>query len=52
MIDNFVVQQVLNYPLIEYKQLKISYTSLREKWSVDELISINVKEHRLNHKKR
>lgn len=52
MIDDFVVHQVLNSLLIEYKQLKISYTALRHKWSMNELISACVSEEgRVNHKK-
>lgn len=38
MTDDFVVHCVLDSLLMEYKQLKVSYNVLREKWSIDELI--------------
>lgn len=44
MTDDFVVPQFLNSLAIEYEQLEISYTLLRDKWSIHELISVCVHE--------
>lgn len=50
--DGFFVHQVLASLQINYKQLKFSYTSLRDKWSIDELISVYLQgKDRMNHKR-
>lgn len=50
MPDDFVIHQVLNSLSIEYEQLKISYIALRDNWSIDELITVCVREEdKMNH---
>lgn len=34
--DDFVVHRVFESLSLEYKQLKVFYSTLREKWSIDE----------------
>lgn len=47
MTDNFVIHYVLNSLTVEYEQLKVSYTVLREKWSIDKLVFVCAQPKRL-----
>lgn len=52
MTDVFVIHHMLDSSPLEYKKLKASYTALREKWNINELISVHVQEEdRLNREK-
>lgn len=44
MSDYFIDYRVLDSLSVDFKQLKVSCTALREKWRIDELISVCVQE--------
>lgn len=44
MLDDLVVHRVLDSLSIDFKQLKVFYIALIEKWSIDELIKVFVQE--------
>lgn len=41
---DFVIHHVLSSLPIEFEQLKISYKAQRDKWGIDKLITICIKE--------
>lgn len=49
---DFVVHRVLDSLQLEYELLKVCYTTLREKCSIDQLISIYVQEEDIPSKRR
>lgn len=52
MSNDFIVHQVLDSLPSEYKQLKLSYNVLRNKWSIGKLIYVCVQEEDILNCKR
>lgn len=50
--NDLVVHWVLDSLSLEYERLKISYTTIRDKWSTRELITVCVEEENKLNKKR